>query len=194
MRPDDAGQAADDVVERYRVAPPTTFTIAPRVPPKLAGGQFIDSVVQRSPTKPPATAKPLQGIRTVDEVGIERITIPPITYWDDLSCIRLLNRMHDRGDVTDRGYNILLRMCQTCWRLGHEVAIRKKVKLPRAQRLAKFQGFFDSLLEGGKVFQKDMKVQIRRAQDIVSAVPDHTLCKAFQDIEVVLSSMKEALR
>lgn len=113
----------------------------------------------------------------------ERITLPPIERWEDLPCIRDLKRFHKNGGVDGRGYEILDRMCKIIWAIGHEVEIRKKVKLPRAQRLAKFQHYCDTLLQGALLWKRNMKAQILHVWEVALSLPRLTKYKAFQDLK-----------
>lgn len=86
--------------------------------------------------QPSFTAEP-DNLRLANEE--QRITMLSIEAWHELLCIQCLDVFYGNGSVDDNGYQILYRMCQIIWGVGHEVKIRKKVKLARHQRLAKFQ-------------------------------------------------------
>lgn len=123
----------------------------------------------------------------------QRFSLPPIERWEDLSCIRFLNRVRENGGVDDRGYQILYRMCQLIWAIGHEVEIRKKVKLARAQRLAKFLRFCEALHQGAKLWQKNMKNQILRGTKLALSLPLLHTVTAFQELEPKLQEWHEAI-
>lgn len=121
-------------------------------------------------------------------------TISYIERWEDLSCIRFLNHVHKKGGVDNRGYQILYRMCQLIWAIGHEVEIRKKVKLPRAQRLAKLQSYCGALVQGAKLWQKNMKAHVYHVLDVIFSLPRLRSGDAFQNLEPKLNEWYEAMR
>lgn len=124
----------------------------------------------------------------------ERIHLPPIENWEDLSCIEALNEFREEGGVSDRAYSILYRMCQTIWAIGHEVEIRKQIKMPRAQRLAKFKWYCETVLEGARLFQRNMKAKIRNITDVAHSLPDLEGVFAYQDLGPRLGEWCEALK
>lgn len=140
------------------------------------------------------TAPEVQEPAPLEYPECERVILPPIERWEDLPCIRLLNRMYDKGTVNGRGYQILYRMCQMIWAIGHEVIIRKKVKLPRAQRLNRFRQLCDAVYQGAKLWQRNMKTQMYSACRVIVTLPRLDTERPFQDLEPTLNVWCDALK
>jgi len=62
-------------------------------------------------------------------------------------------------------------MCQTIWAIGNEVKIRKAIKLPRAERLAKFQWFCDSVLKGAELMETSLVESAEFAYGAAARLP-----------------------
>lgn len=141
-----------------------------------------DGAISTPPLEEPEDAS--QEVDTWNWPESERIHLPPIERWEDLACIRTLDRFYGRGGLGERSYQILYRMCQIIWAIGNEVEIRnsKKVKLPRAERLAKFRRYCDALLEGVQLFKNNMKAQMNHVRESTSNLPVLHNVKAYQDL------------
>ena len=167
---------------------PSLFDALPFCPESSADDEHTFSNEAALPTPPPEESDDAsQEVDTWDWPESERIHLPPIDRWEDLACIRLLDRFYARGGLSERGHQILYRMCQIIWALGNEVEIRKKVKLPRAERLAKFQRFCDALLEGAQLFKKNMKAQMNRVIETTGKLPALHTINAYQDLRPKLN-------
>lgn len=163
----------------------------------LDAGDALDNVEPGEQQQPYTSFRPLYTDDADSSVASDEerpYTLPPIKAWEELACIRLLNRFYQDDGVDNRGYEILYRMCQIAWAVGNEVAIRKKIKLPRAQRLAKFQHFFNSLLQGAKLWQRSLKAQIRLVCEAMNTLPDPSPMDAFQDLGPKLRQLRDAIR
>lgn len=142
------------------------------------------TTTKTGPTDSPWSCEFAEALAKVRSREPERrqTAVQAIKRWEDLKCIRFLNEYYDQGSIDERRYSILYRMCQMIWAIGHEVEIRKDVKLPRAERLAKLKHYCECVLKGARLFMSNMKARSWRVWTIATSIPQLKGI-AWQDVE-----------